>query len=260
MIAVRACHGIAPVKYEPDDAQIDSGRTKARALPRTRPSFGPLDVLQQPTLSMRKVEVLRGQGMPMVDAVRYGGIGRDRLRLLKELQKEIFYTLKEARFILQSRRHHCDTARPHASLGRKSPAPEVFISAFAARSALQSQSASPPARTQRASTLHLNPPMGPVRTQKPLPSRAMRLGQSGESRLHILHLPGEFLRREDALLEEDVREGDAPDQRMILVDPDMHLVAEHALLALPAPARIQVGRRPARPLMSLLRLPRRPRR
>lgn len=52
---------------------------------------------------LRQVEVLRGQGMPMADAVRqigvseltfyrwrkqYGGMSRDQLRQLKELQKE----------------------------------------------------------------------------------------------------------------------------------------------------------------------------
>ena len=52
---------------------------------------------------LRQVEVLRGQGMPMADAVRqigvseltyyrwrkqYGGMNRDQLRQLKELQKE----------------------------------------------------------------------------------------------------------------------------------------------------------------------------
>ena len=52
---------------------------------------------------LRQVEVLRGQGMPMADAVRqigvseltyyrwrkqYGGMSRDQLRQLKELRKE----------------------------------------------------------------------------------------------------------------------------------------------------------------------------
>lgn len=30
---------------------------------------------------------------------------------------EIFYTLKKARIIVESWRHHCNTVRPHASLG-----------------------------------------------------------------------------------------------------------------------------------------------
>lgn len=52
---------------------------------------------------LRQVEVLRGQGVPMADAVRqigvseltfyrwrkeYGGMSRDQLRQMKELQKE----------------------------------------------------------------------------------------------------------------------------------------------------------------------------
>ncbi|MER9638848.1 hypothetical protein NKJ70_32090 [Mesorhizobium sp. M0092] len=50
---------------------------------------------------------------------------------------------------------------------------------------------------------------------------------------------------------------DAPDQRMILVDADVHLVAEGALLALLAPARILVRRWLDRALVALLGLFRR---
>ncbi|MFC0244003.1 IS3 family transposase [Falsochrobactrum ovis] len=66
------------------------------------------------------------------------------------LEGEIFYTLKEARIIVESWRRHYNTVRPHGSLGYKPPAPEVFIPAFA-RAALQPQPAMPPALAPRPS-------------------------------------------------------------------------------------------------------------
>lgn len=73
-------------------------------------------------------------------------------RLRDELiDGEIFYTLKEARIIVESWRRHYNTVRPHGSLGYKPPAPEVFIPAFAARAALQPQPATPPALAPRPS-------------------------------------------------------------------------------------------------------------
>ena len=61
------------------------------------------------------------------------------------LDGEIFYSLKEARVVIESWRRHYNTERPHGSLGYKPPAPEVFIPVFAARPATQPQPASPPA-------------------------------------------------------------------------------------------------------------------
>jgi len=49
------------------------------------------------------------------------------------LDGEIFYSLKEARVVIESWRRHYNTERPHGSLGYKPPAPQVFIPAFAAR-------------------------------------------------------------------------------------------------------------------------------
>jgi putative transposase len=48
------------------------------------------------------------------------------------LNGEIFYTLREAQIIIESWRRHYNTIRPHASLGYKPPAREVFVPAFAA--------------------------------------------------------------------------------------------------------------------------------
>jgi putative transposase len=43
------------------------------------------------------------------------------------LNGEIFYTLKEARIIIESWRRHYNGVRPHSSLGYQAPAPEVFV-------------------------------------------------------------------------------------------------------------------------------------
>jgi putative transposase len=65
------------------------------------------------------------------------------------LDGEIFYSLAEARIVIESWRRHYNTERPHGSLGYKPPAPEVFIPAFAARAASQPPPAAPPALAER---------------------------------------------------------------------------------------------------------------
>jgi transposase InsO family protein len=55
-------------------------------------------------------------------------------RLLRELQLEllkgeIFYTLQEAKVVIESWRRHYNTVRPHSSLGYRPPAPEVVVHA-----------------------------------------------------------------------------------------------------------------------------------
>ncbi len=65
------------------------------------------------------------------------------------LNGEIFYSLREAEIILESWRRHYNTVRPHASLGYKPPAPEVFISALSAWPAAPARPA-PPARLPMA--------------------------------------------------------------------------------------------------------------
>ena len=59
------------------------------------------------------------------------------------LNGEIFYTLREARIVIESWRRHYNTIRPHASLGYKPPAPEVFVPAFTAWPASLRRSAPP---------------------------------------------------------------------------------------------------------------------
>lgn len=61
------------------------------------------------------------------------------------LNGEIFYSLREARIIIESWRRYYNTVRPHGSLGYRAPAPEVFMPPFKARAAAQSKPAPPPA-------------------------------------------------------------------------------------------------------------------
>jgi putative transposase len=69
------------------------------------------------------------------------------------LDGEIFYTLAEAKVVVESWRRHFNTLRPHGSLGYKPPAPEVFILAMTARAAAQPRPATPPALAPRP-TVH----------------------------------------------------------------------------------------------------------
>ena len=48
------------------------------------------------------------------------------------LDGEIFYTLREGQIVIESWRRHYNAVRPHAALGYKAPAPEVFVPALAA--------------------------------------------------------------------------------------------------------------------------------
>jgi transposase InsO family protein len=43
------------------------------------------------------------------------------------LNGELFYSLKEAKIIIENWRHHYNGVRPHTSLGYRSPAPEVYV-------------------------------------------------------------------------------------------------------------------------------------
>ena len=65
------------------------------------------------------------------------------------LNGEIFYTLAEAKIVIESWRRHFNTVRPHGSLGYNPPAPEVFVPAMTARAAALSRPAMPPALAQR---------------------------------------------------------------------------------------------------------------
>jgi putative transposase len=67
------------------------------------------------------------------------------------LNGEIFYSLNEARIVIESWRRHYNAIRPHRSLGYKPPAPEVFVPALYAGAASQSRPATPPPLAPRPS-------------------------------------------------------------------------------------------------------------
>ncbi|WP_091890196.1 IS3 family transposase [Methylobacterium sp. yr596] len=71
------------------------------------------------------------------------------------LDGEIFYTLEEARIVIESWRRHYNGVRPHASLGYRPPAPEVFVPALSAWPAALTRPA-PPAKlpVKQRPTLH----------------------------------------------------------------------------------------------------------
>jgi putative transposase len=59
------------------------------------------------------------------------------------LDGELFYSLREAQVVIEGWRRHYNTVRPHASLGYRAPAPEVFVPALAARMTVPLRPASP---------------------------------------------------------------------------------------------------------------------
>jgi transposase InsO family protein len=65
------------------------------------------------------------------------------------LNGEIFYSLREAQIVIESWRRHYNAVRPHASLGYRPPAPEVFVPAFAACPAALRRSAPPATLAQQ---------------------------------------------------------------------------------------------------------------
>ena len=91
---------------------------------------------------LRQVDVLVLQGQNIADAIRAIGVSEVRLRD-ELLDGEIFYTLREARIVIESWRRHYNAIRPHESLGYKPPAPEVFVPALAAWLAALRRPASP---------------------------------------------------------------------------------------------------------------------
>ncbi len=97
---------------------------------------------EQIVAKLRQVDVLTSQGTSVADAVRSIGVTevtyRDEL-----LDGEIFYSLREAQILIESWRRHYNTVRPHASLGYRPPAPEVFVPGLAAWPAAPAGSALP---------------------------------------------------------------------------------------------------------------------
>ena len=76
-------------------------------------------------------------GLPSVPAQALGDI------------ETVVLRLREAQIVIESWRRHYNTIRPHASLGYKPPAPEVFLPAFAAWPAALPRPAPPATLAQR---------------------------------------------------------------------------------------------------------------
>ena len=81
------------------------------------------------------------------------------------LDGEIFYTLREAQIVIESWRRHYNAVRPHASIGYRAPAPEVFVPALRrmAGCAIQTSSAGHASAGANASpklTLPMDHPVG----------------------------------------------------------------------------------------------------
>jgi putative transposase len=72
------------------------------------------------------------------------------------LNGEIFYSLAEARMIIEAWRRHFNAVRPHASLGYRAPAPEVFLPTLAGAWPAPRRASAPPAMPQLASELMMN--------------------------------------------------------------------------------------------------------
>ena len=62
-------------------------------------------------------------GSPWENSYMESVIGKWRYEVLNG---EIFYSLAEARIVIESWRQHYNTKRPHSSLGYRPPAPEVL--------------------------------------------------------------------------------------------------------------------------------------
>ena len=75
---------------------------------------------------LRQVDVLTAQGRPVAEAVRAIGVTEVKLRD-ELLDGEVFYSLEEAKVVIEGWRRHYNSSRPHSALGYRPPAPEVVL-------------------------------------------------------------------------------------------------------------------------------------
>jgi len=83
--------------------------------------FGP----EQVVTLLRQIEVAMSSGKSIGVACREAGISEQSFRD-ELLNGEIFYSLREARIVIERWRKHYNTIRPHSSLGYRPPAPQTF--------------------------------------------------------------------------------------------------------------------------------------
>ncbi len=74
---------------------------------------------------LRQIEVLMAQGKSAPGSLP---ISRDVATELRDelLNGEIFYSLKEARIVIEQWRKHYNTVRPHSALNYRPPEPQTF--------------------------------------------------------------------------------------------------------------------------------------
>ena len=82
-----------------------------------------VELIEEPDAVVPQVRFCEGR--PEATLVVYSIIFNGKMRY-ELLNGEIFYTLKEARVILENWRVHYNTVRPHSSLGGLPPAPETI--------------------------------------------------------------------------------------------------------------------------------------
>ena len=73
---------------------------------------------------LREADVLLGQGKKVAEVVKALGVSEVKLRD-ELLDREIFYSLREAQVLIEAWRQHYNTVRPHSALGYRPPAPEA---------------------------------------------------------------------------------------------------------------------------------------
>ena len=82
----------------------------------------------------------------------YGGQFRDQF-----LDSELFYTLNEARILIEQWRIHYNTIRPHQSIGRRPPAPVAWSVNPATDDALRQSLFPPPHPNTRGGAQPIEP-------------------------------------------------------------------------------------------------------
>ena len=75
---------------------------------------------------LREAEVVLAKGGKIGPVCKQIGVTEQTLGD-EVLKREIFYTLEEAKFIIEQWRREYNQIRPHSSQGYKSPAPETVV-------------------------------------------------------------------------------------------------------------------------------------
>jgi len=110
--------GYWPAGYFVPSGLRETGLERNLVMPKKRFSAEHIVIL------LRQIEVLISQGKYAPIACRDAGISQQKLRD-ELLNREIFYSLKEAKAVIGQWRSHYNAARPHSSLAYRPPAPQA---------------------------------------------------------------------------------------------------------------------------------------